>query len=101
MTFCLLDILQISKEEGRLKKDEEEKKESVSMRSSGCLQEALFTVNCRRRATKGYQKKVSFIPKSEALVLPIAMVFSSIYPCMLRRHCTCERSNMQVENRCQ
>ncbi|KAG5561632.1 hypothetical protein RHGRI_004630 [Rhododendron griersonianum] len=55
--------------------------------------------NALRRATKGYRRKVSFIFKSEALVLLIAVVFSSIYPCMLRRHFTCERSNMQIENR--
>ncbi|KAI8572684.1 hypothetical protein RHMOL_Rhmol01G0218900 [Rhododendron molle] len=50
------------------------------MRSSGCLQEeALFAVNCRRRAKKGYQKKVSCIPKSEVLVSPIAVVFDQKY----------------------
>ncbi|KAI8568052.1 hypothetical protein RHMOL_Rhmol02G0167700 [Rhododendron molle] len=36
----------ISEEEGILKKDEEEKKESVSMRSSGCLQEVSIA-DCR------------------------------------------------------
>ncbi|KAE9454635.1 hypothetical protein C3L33_13461, partial [Rhododendron williamsianum] len=52
--------LKISEEEGRLKKDEEEKKRK-------CEHEEQWVPSRRRRATKGYQKKVSFIPKSEAV----------------------------------